>query len=236
MSDNRSGAWIVDESVRALATACADRGRAWPEAGAVLLDAATITLRLTTPDEDAPPGWTVREYGRAWQAPLRWSADVPIDDRLGHPYPLLVSLGDIGGARLLVNLAAAGGVIGVDGDPELARGLLRAWARRLTTGPWAAGTRVIRVGLPPDRGFTGTDVSRPAEAGPVLDDGYGGILLFGDRPRGGDAEQVRRLLDEVPQRWVVAVAGAEHPAWRFTVRPDGSIDTGLFAEPVSLRV
>ncbi|GIF19602.1 hypothetical protein BJ973_006647 [Actinoplanes tereljensis] len=223
----RSGAWTVDHALRALATGCA----VLPAVGAVVLGPESVRLRLTTPGETPPPGWTASDQGRTWEASLHQLANAPVDDRIPEPYPLLVSAGVVDGGRLLLNLAEAGGLVGVEGDLELARGLVRSWSRRLTTSPWSARVRAIRVGFPPDSDFNGWDVARLVEAAAELDDPYGGVLLFAEQPHGRDAYQVERLLAEPARRWTVVVVGAVEATWRLTVGVDGTLDTGMLAEP-----
>jgi len=235
MKHEGSGAWAVDRAVRALATGCAEARRFAPPAGALVLGPESVKLRLTTPDEAAPPGWTVADQGRTWLSSLDWLRAAAVDDRIPEPYPQLVSAGMIEEGRLLLNLAQANGLISVEGDPMMARSLIRSWSRRLTTSPWAAGTRVVRVGFPPDSDYAGWDVTRLAEAAPVLSDGGGGILLFAYQPLGRDLYQAERLLAEPARRWSVVAFGAEDATWRITVRMDGTADTGLLAEPVRLR-
>ena len=147
MKHEGSGAWAVDRAVRALATGCAEARRFAPPAGALVLGPESVKLRLTTPDEAAPPGWTVADQGRTWLSSLDWLRAAAVDDRIPEPYPQLVSAGMIEEGRLLLNLAQANGLISVEGDPMMARSLIRSWSRRLTTSPWAAGTRVVRVGF-----------------------------------------------------------------------------------------
>ena len=231
----RSGAWTVDHAVRALTTGCAQQNRPVPAVGAVMLGPEAVAMRLTTPDEAPPPGWTAEEHGRTWQVSLRWLETATVDARLPHPFPLLVSLGPIDGGRLLLNLAWAEGIISLEGDIRLARSLVRSWSRRLTTSPWAGATRVIRVGFEPDPDFVGLDVSRLVEAALALEDPEGGVLLFADRPAGRDLHQVNRLIAEPQRRWAVVAVGADDATWRFTVDIDGTIDTGLLAEPVRPR-
>ncbi|MEV6301354.1 hypothetical protein AB0M02_18235 [Actinoplanes sp. NPDC051861] len=235
VSHERSGAWAVDHAVRVLTTGCFESRRATSEVGAVILEPASVVLRLTTPDVTALPGWTAEQSGRAWRAPLQWLSTAPVNDRLPDPFPLLVSLGATGDGRVLLNLARADGMISLEGDDALAYGMARSWSRRLTSAPWGSATRVVRVGFEPDPDFSGWDVSRLAEAAPVLDAPDGGVLLFAGRPQGRDLYQVDRLLAEPVRRWSVVAVGAENAAWRFTLRLDGTVDTGLFAEPVHLR-
>jgi hypothetical protein len=232
---DRSGAWIVDHAVRALATGCAERYRPVPPVGAVVLAPEAVSVRLTTPDEAPPPGWNAEDHGRTWRAALQWLQTAAVDTSLPDPFPLLVSVGVIDDGRLLLNLAQANGIISLEGDTGLARRLIHTWSRRLSTSPWVAGTRVIRVGFEPDPDFAGVDVSRLAEAAPVLNDPEGGVLLFADRPERRDLYQVNRLLAESAQRWAVVAAGADDATWRFTVDMSGTIDTGLLAELVRPR-
>jgi hypothetical protein len=235
VSYERSGAWTVDHALRVLATGCAEWQRPVPALGAVILGPASVALRLTTPDEAPPTGWTVSEYGRMWTTPLEWVQTAAVDDRIPEPYPLLVSAGIVGAGRLLLNLAEAYGLISIEGDLELARSLMRSWSRRLTTSPWSAGATVIRVGFPSDPGFTGWDVSRLSVAVGVLDESPdGGVLFFAERPLGRDLYQVEKLLSEPDRRWSVVAVNAGEATWRFTVRVDGTVDTGLLAETVRL--
>ncbi|MDW5323205.1 hypothetical protein [Plantactinospora sp. KLBMP9567] len=235
MSYERSGAWTVDHAVRVLAAGCAQRHRPVPAVGAVVLGPESVMLRLATPDEAAPPGWTVAQCGRTWLSSLHWLRTAAVDDRIPEPYPLLVSAGVIDGGRLLLNLAQANGLTSIEGDLGLARSLARSWSRRLAISPWAAEARVIRVRFPHDPDFAGWNVSRLAEAASVLDEPEGGILFFADRPLGRDLYQVDRLLSEPARRWSVVAVGADDATWRFTVGMDGTVDTGLLAEPVRLR-
>jgi hypothetical protein len=231
----RSGAWTVDRAVRVLATGCAERRRPVPPVGAVVLGPEAVRVRLTTPDEAPPPGWTVEDHGRTWQASLRWLEGATVDVRLPDPFPLLVSLGVTDGGRMLLNLGQADGIISVEGDLGLARSLVRSWSRRLTTSPWAGGTRVIRVGFQPDADFVGLDVPRLPDAALALYHPAGGIVLFADQPTGRDIEQVDQLLAGSPRRWTVVAVGADDASWRFTVDMDGTVHTGLLAEPVHPR-
>ncbi|WP_430789559.1 hypothetical protein [Actinoplanes sp. G11-F43] len=231
----RSGAWTVAHAARALATACDEWQRPLPRVGALVLGPESVTLRLTTPDEAPPPGWTAERFGRTWWIPLHELHGTPVSDRIAEPFPLLVSAGASTDGRVMLNLAEAGGLISLTGDPALAHGMVRSWSRRLTTGPWAAGTRVIRVGFEPDADFTGWDASRLVEVAHMLEAPEGGIVLFAARPQGRDLYLVDRLLEQADRRWAVVAVDAENATWRLTVSMDGTIDTGLFAETLSMR-
>lgn len=232
---DRSGAWTVDHAVRALATGCAEQHRHLPPVGAVILGPESVSVRLTTPDEAPPPGWNAGDDGRTWRASLSWLRTAAVDPGLADPFPLLVSVGMIDDGRLLLNLAQAWGIVSLEGDTGLARRLIHTWSRRLSASPWAGGTRVIRVGFEPDPDFAGVDVSRLAEAVPLLNDPEGGVLLFADPPERRDLYQVNRLLAESAHRWAVVAVGADDATWRFTLDLSGTIDTGLLAEVVRPR-
>jgi hypothetical protein len=232
---DRSGAWVVDHAVRALATACAEQYRPVPPVGAVVLGPESVSVRLTTPDEAPPPGWNAEDHGRTWRASLPWLQTAPVGTGLADPFPLLVSVGVVDEGRLLLNLAGASGIISLDGDTGLVRRLIHTWSRRLSTSPWAAGTRVVRVGFEPDPDNACVDVSRLAEAAPVLNDPEGGVLMFADPPERRDLYQVTRLLAEPARRWAVVAAGADEATWRFTVNTSGTIDTGILGELVRPR-
>lgn len=235
VGNTRSGAWTVAHAARALATACEEWQRPLPRVGALILGADSVTLRLSTPDEAPPPGWTAGRFGRTWEIPLHILRGTPVSDRIAEPFPLLVSAGTSAAGRVMLNLAEAGGMISLTGDPALAHGMVRSWSRRLTTGPWAAGARVIRVGFEPDQDFTGWDAARLIEVAQVLEDPEGGIVLFAGPPQGRDLYLVDRLLDDPARGWSVVAVDAENATWRFTVGRDGTIDTGLFAEPLDMR-
>lgn len=231
----RSGAWTVDHAIRVLATGCAERQRPLPRVGALVLGADSVTLRLAAPDETPPPGWAAEQSGRTWRIPLHTLNATPVLERIGEPFPLLVSAGVNEEGRVMLNLAEAHGMISLTGDDALARGMVRSWSRRLTSSPWATTARVIRVGFEPDADFHGWDVARLVEAGPALEGTEGGIVLFAAPPQGRDLYLVDRLLADPARRWPVVAVHGENATWRFTVGTDGRIDTGLFAEPLLLR-
>ncbi|GAA1625593.1 hypothetical protein [Actinoplanes couchii] len=234
-TQQRSGAWTVDHAVRALATACAEWQRPVPQVGALVLGPDSVMLRLSCPDEAPPAGWIAEQAGRTWTMPLRELHSAPVSDHVTDALPMLVSIGAGDEGRVMLNLAEANGMISLTGDDALARGMVRSWSRRLTTGPWAANARVIRVGFEPDQDFTGWDVSRLVEAAQVLDAPEGGIVLFAAPPQGRDLYLVDRLLEEPVRRWTVVSVHGENATWRFTVSTDGKVDTGLFKEPLLLR-
>lgn len=233
-----SDAWAVDRAVRALATACAEQGRGVPDAIAVVLGPEIVTVRLSTPDEAAPAGWSVGDAGRTWSSTVAQVQRSVVDNSLPAPYPRLVPVGLTASGQVLLNLAQSGGVISLDGDADRAAELARAWSVRLLRSPWASGLQVIRVGFDhdPAERFAGvdapavTDVARIAEAAP------GGVLFLATPPRGHDLVYVNVLLNEPRRLWSAVVVKADDAQWRITVDANGAVETGLLPERASLRV
>jgi hypothetical protein len=200
---NDSDAWTVDRAARALATACAQQGREVPETVALVLGPETVTLRLATPDEAAPAGWTVGDDGRTWSATVSDVQRATVDNALPEPFPRLVPLGLTESGQVLLNLAQSGGVISLDGDRDRAHDLARAWSVRLTRSPWASNIRVIRVGFEHEvaERFTGVDASTVTDAARVAETSPGGVLLLATTPRGHDLGLVDTLLQDPRRRW-----------------------------------
>jgi hypothetical protein len=230
-----SGAWTVDRAVRALATACAQRSRPVPALGALVLGPESVQLRLVTPDEAPPPGWTAEDQGRTWRMALDRLASAPMNDALAAPYPRLVSLGVTGDGRMLLNLAEADGLVSLEGDPARVRDLARTWASRLTTSPWSAGIWVIRVGFEPDPAFAGVDVPDLGEAARILDGPDSGVVVMAEAPHDRDLEYVTWLIGDKRRRWSVVAIEAADARWRLTVDSAGTVETGLLDEPARLR-
>jgi hypothetical protein len=225
-----AGAWTVDRAVRALATACARESRAVPAVVALTLTPQHLLLHLTSPDESAPPAWSVADEGRTWRIDIGQVQSAPIDRGIPEPFPRLVSLGVSGTGRILLNLAAADGVISVEGDATRAYGLVQTWASRLATSPWSGGVRVVQVGFPSDE-----SVVSLAEAASSLNDPGGGVLILAEPPRNRDLEYVTWLAEERHRGWSIVVLGADDARWRLTVDASGTVESGLLDEPVRLR-
>jgi hypothetical protein len=235
---NDSDAWTVDRAARALATACAQQGREAPETVALVLGPETVTLRLATPDEAAPVGWTVGDDGRTWTATVSEVQRATVDNALPEPFPRLVPLGLTESGQVLLNLAQSGGVISLDGDRDRAHDLARAWSVRLTRSPWAQNIRVIRVGFEHEvaERFTGVDASTVTDAARVAETSPGGVLLLANTPRGHDLALVNGLLQESQRRWSAVVIQADEAQWRLTVAATGAVETSLVPKLAGVRV
>lgn len=220
----------VDQAVRTLAAACSRADRALAAVLAVIVGPDTVRLRLATPDERPPTGWSAEHDGRTWQADLGQLPGATPDEPMPEAYRRLVSLGATADGHALLNLGQARGIVSLDGDPRHTQALVRAWAMELTTNPWTQGVRVIRVGFEATTGDSAqcVDAERLADAEPALADPDGGVLLLADPPTGTDAERIQTLADDPARPWSVVVAGpVEDARWRFTVDPSGKVDTEL---------
>lgn len=229
--------------MRVLATACDRENRSVPVAHVVVVGPDTVWLRLKTPDERPPAGWTADHGGRTWHAQLRMLQSASVAESLTDPYPQLVSLGDTSTGFALLNLSQVGGIISLEGDARQARALAEAWTRELTTSPWSQGVQVVRVGFKPGTAERFGSAESPTQAltdgDAALDEESGGVALLvglhGGRDR--ERERISKLADDPDGRWSVVVVGrVDHPRWRFTIDANGVVDTGLLDEPVARRL
>ncbi|MDH6136882.1 hypothetical protein P3T37_006313 [Kitasatospora sp. MAA4] len=235
------GLWTVDRVVRVLATACERENRGVPVAHVVIVGPDTVRLRLKTPDERPPAGWTAEDGGRTWHAPLRELQSASVVESLQEPYPRLVSLGTTSQGFVLVNLAQVGGITSLEGDARRARALAQDWTRELTTSPWSRGVQVVRVGFKPGAterfGSTEAPAPVPTDGDGELTDQGGGVAILATLPGGRDGDRIHRLANDPEGRWSVVVVGrVDHPRWRFTIDADGFVDTGLLDEPVARQL
>ena len=136
--------------LRRLAVTCRRTGRDLPAAYAARILDGRVELTLAPADDDPPKPWTGRDGGRIWSCPAE-AAGLP---EVSHgealaPYPGLVGVGrDDDGAHVLIDLEAAGGMVSVVGDNELARETVLAAAVELATNSWSDHLRVTLVDLP----------------------------------------------------------------------------------------
>jgi hypothetical protein len=233
-----AASWTIDRVLRTLATSCARLGRPVPGVAAVVIGTATITLRLARPDEQAPDGWTAEDQGRSWSAPLRLLQSAAVDDELPAPYPRLVSVGDSDQGRVLLNLAEAHGLISLEGDSRLTRPLAADWVRELSGSPWSRGTTVLRIGFGSNaEDLPGVEDAPSIEAASAtLDETDAGVLVLAHAPGGREPERVTALAGAGDGRWSVLVLGSpKNAGWRLVAASDGTLDTGLLAEPVRLH-
>jgi hypothetical protein len=159
-----AGSEFLGQATRALAAGLAAEGKAVPQFYAVRLAGDVLEFWLTPARLDPPAPFVPENEGNSWVVHRAALPDEPID--APAPLPGLVCLGDDERGRVLVDLEAAEGVIGVDGPPERVRALLASLAAELATNSWSDGLRLVLVGfgaemaaLAPDRALVTDDLN-----------------------------------------------------------------------------
>ncbi|MFC4057963.1 BTAD domain-containing putative transcriptional regulator [Planomonospora corallina] len=141
------GSRMLDLGLRLLGRSLAEAGRVPPTVYAAHLSPRHLDLWIHPPDPGAPEPWTACDGGQVWRLPAHEGR--LLDERVlsdaPAPYPGLVSLGGDGEGRLLVDLEAAHGLIGVRGAQTTAA--LAALAVELATNRWSDRMRVTLVGF-----------------------------------------------------------------------------------------
>jgi len=140
---------MLDTGLRYLAQALATQGRAPPAVFAAHAGPQSVDLWVAPADREAPAPWVAVGDGQVWRLPL---AEVPGLDPgqvagADAPYPGLVSIGTDATGRVLVDLAAAQGLIAVTGEPDLVQAALAAMAVELVTSRWSGPVSVTLVGF-----------------------------------------------------------------------------------------
>lgn len=149
---------FLDAALRHLSAELTTAGRALPQVFAASLSPERLALFIAPPEGSAPPApWTGGDEGRYW------SLDRDPDTAEGlppgvaapagtpAPYPGLTTIGtDERGARILVDLEGAPGIVSVGGDPSTARDVAVSIAVELATNRWSDELRVCLVGFSDD--------------------------------------------------------------------------------------
>ena len=143
---------------------------------------------------------------QVWRLPL--SEATRLDPGLSGalaPYPGLVSIGTDDAGRVLVDLEAAHGLIGLTGPDETVRAALAAMAAELATNRWSDRMELTLVGfgaelalLAPDRVTT---VATLAEALPGVERGGAGQASRALAKAGLDSVLTGRSLTMQPDAW-----------------------------------
>lgn len=98
------------------------------------------------PTRPAPAGWSAPR-------PTTWTVDPGTDFTVRGPAPLpgLVTLGRRDdGSLLMIDLESQSGLVALDGDSSMARGIALSWAVDAATHAWADDRRVTLVGFADD--------------------------------------------------------------------------------------
>lgn len=260
------GSRMLDVGLRLLGRSLAAQDRVPPTIYAVHLSPQTLDLWIHPPDPDAPEPWTAHDGGQVWRLPAhegrmldeRALADAPA------PYPGLVSLGSNGEGRVLVDLEAAHGPIGIRGPQATAA--LAALAVELATNRWSDRMRVTLVGFGEELTVIAPDriryVGGLAEILPELEAGaegraHGGEVLTG-RVHGRAADPVcaphyllsaiaptpeeGRRLALLARKGVRTAAGyvvagdVPHATWNWTITEEGRAEIDALGFDVAAQL
>jgi hypothetical protein len=241
--------WL-DGCLRSLALECRREGVALPPAYGAVVDDDSVELLLAPAVPDAVGEWTALANGRRWRYE-RTDAETP-SLREVAPYPALVSLGiDDQGRDVMVDLEAAGGIVSLVGDTDVAEEVAAAIAVQAATTAWSGAVRVIASGLPNGLEQIGDDRIRVTDdlraELPELEEQITGLreevlsgrlrrrgqlpsylVVCGHAPEPEVAERLGALAGVGRQSFSVVVAG-EHKAARWRLRVD---EHGILTVPL----
>lgn len=143
---------LLDTGLRYLSHALARSWRTPPTVFAAHLSRENLDLWVAPADLDAPVPWTAVGDGQVWRLPATALPLVQLKEASEEPqlFPGLVTIGTDGTGRVLVDLAAAQGLISVTGPEPMVTAVLSAMAGELATNRWSDGMRLTVVGFGPD--------------------------------------------------------------------------------------
>lgn len=136
----------LDRSLRGLSEALTAASRPLPTVYAAWLVGDEVHLQLGD-GEDAPPApWQQGQDQTVWRLDAVAAEAAPAGDTAA-PYPGLVSIGTLGGNRLLLNLEAVPGVVALTGAPADRSAVMSSIAAELATNGWSDRLSVTLVGF-----------------------------------------------------------------------------------------
>ncbi|MYS24367.1 DNA-binding transcriptional activator of the SARP family [Streptomyces sp. DvalAA-14] len=140
---------FLDRGLRALSARLAAEGRKLPTVYAAWLTSDALHLQLAWPEGQPPTPWHLGQDQTFWQLDR---PDLPEDADVAAaaPYPGLVALGTLDGARLLLNLEAVPGIVSLAGARADREAVLASVACELATNGWSDRMTVTLVGFAED--------------------------------------------------------------------------------------
>ncbi|MFG3286091.1 BTAD domain-containing putative transcriptional regulator [Streptomyces sp. NPDC048111] len=140
---------FLDQALRGLSAALDAANRPLPVVYAAWFTTTDLHLQLAQPSGEPPAPWQRGSDPALWRLER---AAVPEDARgaladVAAPYPGLVSLGTLDGARLLLNLEAAPGLVSLSGPGGARAAVLSSVAAELATNGWSDRMTVTVVGF-----------------------------------------------------------------------------------------
>ncbi|MGP8001571.1 MAG: AfsR/SARP family transcriptional regulator, partial [Streptosporangiaceae bacterium] len=166
---------LLDAGLRYLAHALARSWQRPPTVFAAHLSPGNLDLWVAPADLDAPVPWTAVGDGQVWRLPASALPLVELKEAAQDPplFPGLVTIGTDGAGRVLVDLAAAQGLISVTGPPPMVTAVLAAMALELATSRWSGRLQLTLVGFGPELADVAPDrvvaVDSLDEALPVME-------------------------------------------------------------------
>jgi nucleoid-associated protein YgaU len=143
---------LLDAGLRYLSHALARSWRTPPTVFAAHLSLQNLDLWVAPADLDAPAPWTAVGDGQVWRLPAAALPLVELEEADVEPqlFPGLVTIGTDGTGQVLVDLAAAEGLISVTGPQPMVTAVLSAMAVELATNRWSDRMRLTLVGFGPE--------------------------------------------------------------------------------------
>jgi hypothetical protein len=140
---------FLDRALRSLSARLDAEGRKLPTVYAAWLTGDALHLQLAWPEGQPPAPWQLGQDQTFWQLDR---ADLGKDDDVSAaaPYPGLVALGTLDGARLLLNLEAVPGIVSLSGAQADREAVLASVAAELATNGWSDRMTVTLVGFAED--------------------------------------------------------------------------------------
>lgn len=233
---------VLDRALRYLAVS----GSPLPQIYAAVVGPDRVSLRLTPPQTQVAHPWRIREEGAVWEAPT-WQLDSTTPN-VPPPFPLLVSVGTIGGEWTAVNLGRAPGLVALTGDPANAA---QAAATLLEQVAADRGVAITVIGRAPRARIAPGRVRVLPSAGELLGVPQSGnpdvtgmldlswamsrpnwltrhLVLVNGPVSPADLERLGGLAAQPdPTSAVLVVGDTPTAAWRFGVGEDGALDIGV---------
>ncbi|WP_131831538.1 AfsR/SARP family transcriptional regulator [Pseudofrankia asymbiotica] len=151
---------FLDRATRLLSAGLAAEGRPLPPVFAATLTDNALILHLAPAPLDPPPApWWKGGAPGTWRierppetpGALPAGADETIPPAVPAPFPGLATVGHNGnGARILVDIEGAPGVIAIGGDQARGREIAMSIAVELATNRWSDDLRIHLIGFPDD--------------------------------------------------------------------------------------
>jgi hypothetical protein len=213
--------WTTDRVLRSVAASCRAAGVVFP--GFVRASiGTTVRLDLAAPTVAPPVPWTSTVDGRSWSAPMAALQALGLVDAPVDRFATVVGFGSDTDGTVVVDLAAIGGVVALDGDRAARRAVAHRIADQVRTSPWSTATSVLTVGVADGELGAARSVSVTEALATVTADATPGLLVVRAMPGGAEGRELARLLERPSGRWaVVALQPGPLGRWTLTCRRDG---------------